>query len=70
MSSGGANVTIQQDEYFKAAVHGILLGCALPVLAYNLAGRHRQNAVNASVYAALIAFEVFHIVSHLQQGRP
>lgn len=56
-------MTIQQDEIFKAAAHGLLLGCVLPIFGYNAGHR---NTLNTVIYAAIIVFEVKHIVGHLK----
>jgi hypothetical protein len=58
-------MTVEQDEKFKAAAHALLLGCALPIFAYNLGAGKRRNKVNATIYTAFLAWECFHIVSHL-----
>lgn len=55
--------TVKDDELLKAACHGLLFGCALPVLAYNMA---RKNHGNALIYLALLGFEVIHITNHLR----
>lgn len=53
---------IAQDETFKAGAHGLLLGCVLPVLAYNLM---RRNTMNSAIYLGLMLFEVRQILGHL-----
>ena len=53
---------VKEDEFLKAACHGLLAGSALPVLAYNLS---RRNHGNVLIYLALIAFEVFQVAGHL-----
>lgn len=55
---------LSSDEPFKAAAHGILLGCAIPVIAYNVKERHWGNLF---VYAAFLAFEVHNILLHARR---
>ena len=55
--------TIADDERFKGGIHGLLLGCTLPVLAFNVI---RRRPFNVAVYTALVAFEIWHITKHLQ----
>ena len=74
---------IREDEYFKAGAHGLLLGCSLPILAYNIVehlrtarinrikgtkGR-RRNLFNAGVYFVFLGFELYNITEHLRAGR-
>lgn len=59
-------MTIEQDERFKAAAHGLLLGCVLPIMGYNIAAGKKRNLVNTVVYGAFIAFEIWHIVGHMR----
>ena len=72
---------IREDEYFKAGAHGLLLGCSLPILTYNIVehlriartketmrGR-RRNLFNALVYFAVLGFELYNITEHLRAGR-
>lgn len=58
--------TIADDEIFKGGIHGLLLGCVLPVLTYNLMRRNRFNSV---AYVALCCFEVWHIAGHLRAAK-
>jgi hypothetical protein len=60
-------VTIQQDEKFKAAAHALLLGCALPIVAYNIGAGKRRNLFNATIYGAFLAWECYHIINHLRE---
>lgn len=62
-------MTISEDEKLKAVAHGILLGCALPVVAYNVAAGRRHNYINVFVYAAFVAFEVYNIYEHVQTAK-
>lgn len=55
--------TIASDERFKGGIHGLLLGCVLPVLAFNVMRRHKVNSV---VYASLVLLELWHIAGHLK----
>lgn len=49
------------QQTLKAAAHGLLLGCILPVLAYNVS---RQNWRNTITYCFFIGFEIYHITGH------
>lgn len=62
-------MTVEQDEKFKAAAHGLFLGCAMPIVAYNVARRQTRNKFNVAVYLGFLAFEVFQIVNHLRDAR-
>lgn len=55
------------NQPLKAAAHGLLLGCVLPLLAYNVS---RQNWRNVFIYSALIGFELHHIVGHVSFKEP
>lgn len=57
---------IAQDERFKGGIHGVLLGCVLPVLAFNLI---RRNRLNTGIYTALVGFELWHIIGHYLVAR-
>jgi hypothetical protein len=66
-------------EPLKLGVHGMALGLAALCGLYNAAAwlsrRDRHLAVNAVLYAALIAFEHRHVVHHMAEirnakGRP
>ena len=59
-------MTVEQDEKFKAAAHALLLGCALPIFAYNIGAGKRRNLLNAAIYTAFLSWEVYHIVNHLK----
>lgn len=50
------------NQPLKAAAHGLLLGCVLPLLAYNVS---RRNWRNIFIYAALIGFEIHSIAGHV-----
>lgn len=52
------------DEPLKALMHGLLLGCLLPILAYNV---YRRKGMNNLIYGSLLLFEVGQILSHLQK---
>lgn len=60
------NNDVTGDEIFKAACHGLVMGCLFPVLAYNL---KRQRVVNSMVYVALIGFEIFQVLGHVKDAR-
>lgn len=60
-------MTVEQDEKFKAAAHTLLLGCALPIFAYNIGAGKRRNWINASIYTAFLAWECYHIINHLKE---
>lgn len=62
-------MTIQQDEKFKAAAHALLLGCSLPIVAYNVAAGEKRNRRNVVVYTAFLLFELYNIAEHLIQAR-
>lgn len=57
-----AHRSVAEDETLKAACHGLLLGCALPVFAYNVS---RRNWRNVALYGALIAVEGLKTIQHL-----
>lgn len=59
-------MTVSDDERFKAAAHGLLLGATLPVWAYNVKAGNRQNIV---VYTVFVAFEVWQILGHVRKGQ-
>lgn len=59
-------MTIAEDEILKAACHGIVIGCLLPVLAYNLSAKKLRNIV---IYSALVGYEVFNVIEHLHDAR-
>ena len=60
-------------EPLKLGVHGMALGLAALCGLYNAAAwvsrRDRHLAVNAVLYAALIAFEQRHVVHHIAEMR-
>lgn len=51
-------------EPLKAVSHGLLLGCILPILAYNVSSK---NWFNVMVYAGIIGWEMNHIVGHVRE---
>ncbi len=57
-------------ERFKAGVHGLTLGLAAVMAAYNAAAwvRRREDhlAVNAVIYALAVVWERLHVVHHLR----
>ena len=57
--------TLKEDDLLKAACHGLLFGCVLPVLAYNIA---RKNHRNSLIYLALLTLEIFHITGHMRDA--
>ena len=63
-----------QCEEIKLGIHAGALGLFAVMGAYNaaawLARRESHLAINAVVYAALIAWERHHIASHLDELRP
>jgi hypothetical protein len=60
-------------EPLKLGVHGLALGLAALCGAYNAAAwlsrREQHLAVNAVLYAALIAFEQRHVAHHIAEMR-
>jgi hypothetical protein len=60
-------------EELKLGVHGLALGIAAVCGVYNAAAwlsrRERHLAVNAVLYAALIAFEQRHVAHHIAEIR-
>ena len=67
MDSQATAVTpIADDERFKGGIHGLLLGCVLPVFVFNVV---RRNAFNTLAYGALIGFEMWHIAGHLRAAK-
>ena len=58
--------TIAEDERFKGGIHGLLLGCVLPVLAFNVV---RRNKMNVAIYASLALLEIWRIAGHLRAAR-
>lgn len=59
-------MTIADDETLKAACHGVVIGCLLPVLAYNISAKKLRNI---TIYSALVGYEVFNIIEHLLDAR-
>jgi hypothetical protein len=61
-------------EELKLGVHAMALGLAAVCGAYNAAAwlsrREKHLAVNAMLYAALIAFEHQHVAHHIAELRP
>lgn len=57
-------MTLHDDEVFKAVAHGLVLGCAVPVIAYNVKERHWFNLF---MYAAFIIFELHNIFEHVRR---
>lgn len=60
---------IEKDEILKATAHGIVLGCTIPVLAYNVAAGRRHNYLNVAIYALFIGFELWQITQHVQEAK-
>jgi len=62
----------EQSNGLKGVVHGAMLLGAVACCSYNAAAfyfrRERHNAVNAVVYALLIALEVAHVKHHASHG--
>lgn len=54
---------VKDDEAFKAAAHGLVLGCILIPLAHNVRIR---KWTNVAIYSALIGFELYHIIGHVK----
>ena len=61
-------MTVQQDETFKACAHALVLGCTLPIFAYNVGTGRRRNLMNASIYTLFLAWECWHIAGHLRDA--
>lgn len=59
-------MTITEDERFKGGIHGLLLGCVLPVLAFNVMRGHK---LNSGIYVAIVFMEIWHIGGHLRAAR-
>lgn len=61
-------MTTCRDQQFKGACHFAMANLATTLLLYNSLGwvtsRKRRLAVNAVVYAGLLAFEAYHTRSH------
>lgn len=57
--------SVKDDEAFKGVCHGLVLGAILLPLAYNVKIKKWRNVI---VYAALIGFEVTHVLSHLKDA--
>ncbi len=61
-------------EPLKAAIHGVALGLAALMGAYNAAAwwhrRQSHLAVNTFIYLAAVFFEQRHVVHHLLPCRP
>lgn len=62
-------MTVEQDEKFKALAHGLLLGCAIPIVGYNVAAGKTVNRRNLVIYGLFIGFEVWNVVKHLQNAK-
>lgn len=54
---------VRDDEAFKAAVHGLVLGVILIPLAYNVTQKKWGNVL---VYTSLVGLEIYHIVNHVK----
>jgi hypothetical protein len=59
-------MTEKDYEAVKAMSHGLLLGCALPVIAYNIMIRKYRNL---AVYSLLIGAEAYFIWEHVSEMR-
>lgn len=59
-------IPVFHNEHFKAAAHGLLFGCALPIVAYNVAAGKRRNIWNIVVYSAFLGFELWNIIEHVR----
>ena len=65
-------MTIQEDEKFKALAHGLVLGCAIPIIAYNVPlalQKKKRNIINLVAYAAFLGFELYSIFGHVEECR-
>ncbi len=58
-------MTIRDDEILKAACHGLLAGCLLPIIAYNLANGKVKNSL---IYLSLLGFEIGQIMGHMHDA--
>ena len=54
-----------RDSPFKAAAHGLLLGCLIPIFAWNI---YRKRTLGIILYTIFAAFECYHIVNHIQES--
>jgi hypothetical protein len=57
-------------EGLKASVHGVVMGLATLCSLYNGAAWFKRqqphSAVNAGIYAALVAWELVHVLHHIE----
>lgn len=58
-------MTVGQDEKLKGVAHGLLAGCALPILLYNIKARNWRNV---GVYVAFLLWEGHCIHQHATAG--
>lgn len=54
---------IHEDEALKGACHGLVAGCLLPVIAYNLA---RGKKANTLIYLLFLGFEIAQVAGHVK----
>ena len=58
-------MTVAQDEKLKGACHGLLAGCVLPILAYNLGARNWRNV---AIYLGVVSFEAYQLWKHAEKA--
>ena len=65
-------MTIQEDEKFKALAHGLVLGCAIPIIVYQIplaVQKQKRNIFNLAFYGVFVAFELYNIFGHVDECR-
>mgnify|MGYP001560008894 CR=1 FL=1 len=58
-----------EDELIKGTCHGILIGCILPVLAYNVLEGKTKNVLMCGAYLGLLLVEGIALVNHFGKVR-
>ena len=58
-----------KDELIKGTCHGILIGCILPVLAYNILEGKIKNVLMCGAYLGLLLVEGIALVDHYRKMR-
>ena len=58
--------TVKDDELLKGACHGLLFGCTLPILAYNIVQKKHRNTL---IYLLVLGVEIYQIMTHVQEAK-
>jgi len=57
-------MTTQEQELFKAWAHGLMIGCMVPIVAYNVMIRKWRNLF---IYGLAVTAEIYFISEHLKE---